>query len=299
MASSTSTSFILCFLLSVCLFHFSSATGRKLNELVQDPPDVPLLYHNGPLLSGQTSINLIWYGNFKPAQRAIISDFFSSLYATPKNTQSPSVSMWWKKIEKYYNLPNSSKKPTSLVLKFGRQIFDEKYSLASRGEHSNAINVVLTSADVTVDEFCSSRCGTHGSSYSTSKKTKFAYIWVGNSEIQCPGQCAWPFHQPIYGPQGSPLDGMVINLTSLLAGTATNPFGNGYYQGAVGASLEVASACTGIHGKGAYSGYAGNLLVDSSTRASYNANGANGRKYLLPALFDHSTSTFSIPLVLL
>ncbi|KAI3841868.1 hypothetical protein MKW92_038065 [Papaver armeniacum] len=300
-SSSPSTSFTLCLLLFVCLFHFSSATGRKLNELVQEKPAIPLLYHNGPLLSGQTSVNLIWYGNFKPAQRAIISDFFRSLYATPK-TQSPSVSMWWKKIEKCYNIPNSPKKPTSLVLKLGRQILDEKYSLgkslsnkknvrlASRGEQSNAINVVLTSADVTVDGFCSSRCENH------------AYIWVGNSEIQCPGQCAWPFHQPIYGPQGSPLvapnndvgvDGMVINLASLLAGTATNPFGNGYYQGPAGASLEVASACTGIYGKGAYPGYAGNLLVDSSTRASYNANGAKGRKYLLPALFDHSTSTCS------
>ncbi|KAI3928860.1 hypothetical protein MKW92_033523 [Papaver armeniacum] len=312
-SSSPSTSFTLCILLFVCLFHFSSATGRKLNELVQEKPAIPLLYHNGPLLSGQTSVNLIWYGNFKPAQRAIISDFFSSLYATPK-TQSPSVSMWWKKIEKYYNLPNSSKKPTSLVLKLGRQILDEKYSLgkslsnkkivrlASRGEQRNVINVVLTSADVTVDGFCSSRCGTHGSSYSALKKSKFAYIWVGNSEIQCPGQCAWPFHQPIYGPQGSPLvapnndvgvDGMVISLASLLAGTATNPFGNGYYQGPAGASLEVASACTGIYGKGAYPGYAGNLLVDSSTHASYNANGVKGRKYLLPALFDHSTSTCS------
>ncbi|KAI3841874.1 hypothetical protein MKW92_038071 [Papaver armeniacum] len=310
---STSISFISGFLLFVCHFHFSSATGRKLNELIQDKPATPLQYHNGPLLSGQTSVNLIWYGNFKPAQRAIISDFFNSLYTTPK-TQSPTVSMWWKKVEKYYSLPNSSKKPTSLALKLGRQILDEKYSLgrslnnkkivrlASRGEQSNAINVVLTSSDVTVDGFCSSRCGTHGSSYSTSKKSKFAYIWVGNSETQCPGQCAWPFHQPIYGPQGSPLvapnndvgvDGMVINLASLLAGTATNPFGNGYYQGPAGGSLEVASACTGIYGKGAYPGYAGNLLVDPSTRASYNANGANGRKYLLPALFDHSTSTCS------
>ncbi|KAI3990952.1 hypothetical protein MKX01_026136 [Papaver californicum] len=288
MAFSTSTSFIFCFLLSVCLFHFSSATGRKLNELVQDPPAVPLLYHNGPLLSARTSFNLIWYGNFKPAQRAIISDFFSSLYTTPKSTQSPSDSMC------------SSKKPTLLVLKFGRQIFDEKYSLgkslsnnkiirlASRGEQSNTINVVLTSADVTVYRFCSSRCGTHGSSYSTSKKTKFVYTW--------------PFHQPIYGPEGSPLvapnndvgvDGMVINLASLLAGTTTNPFRNGYYQGAAGASLEVTSSCTGIYGKGAYPGYARNLLVDSITRASYNANGANGGKYLLHALFDHSTSTCS------
>ncbi|KAJ6709515.1 PROTEIN EXORDIUM-LIKE 5 [Salix koriyanagi] len=84
------------------------------------------------------------------------------------------------------------------------------------------------------------------------KNTKFAYIWAGNSETQCPGQCAWPFHQPIYGPQSPPLvapnndvglDGMIINLASLLAGTATNPYGNGYFQGPKEAPLEAASAC--------------------------------------------------------
>ncbi|MCL7023075.1 hypothetical protein MKW94_004592 [Papaver nudicaule] len=314
--ASASACFILGFLLFVCHFHFSLATGRKLNELVQDPPAIPMFYHNGPLLSGQISVNLIWYGHFKQTQKAIISDFFSSLYTTPRNIHSPSVSMWWKNIEKYYNIPKSSsrKSTPAPVLKLGRQVCDEKYSLgkslsnkkiarlASRGEHSNAINVVLTSSDVTVDGFCSSRCGAHGSSHSTSKKTKYAYIWVGNSETQCPGQCAWPFHQPIFGPKGAPLtapnkdvgvDGMIINLASLLAGTATNPFGNGYYQGPAVGHLEIASACTGIFGKGAFPGYAGNLLVDSKTGASYNANGANGRKYLLPALFDTFTSTCS------
>ncbi|KAI3859024.1 hypothetical protein MKX03_011113 [Papaver bracteatum] len=317
-SSSTSLIFLLNALLLVSFFQFSVATGRKLNELVQEQPSVPLKYHKGALLSGKISVNLIWYGNFKPAQKAIISDFFNSIHSTStqskKTPNEPSVSTWWKKTEKYYHLPTSTRKPTSLVLKLGRQIFDEKYSLgkslsnkkivrlASRGEQRNAINVVLTSADVTVDGFCSSRCGTHGSSISASKKSKFAYIWVGNSETQCPGHCAWPFHQPIYGPQGSPLvasnndvgvDGMVINLASLLAGTTTNPFGNGYFQGPAEAPLEVSSACTGIYGTGAYPGYPGNLLVDSSSGASYNANGANGRKFLLPALFDPATSTCS------
>ncbi|GAU10014.1 hypothetical protein TSUD_415810 [Trifolium subterraneum] len=149
------------------------------------------------------------------------------------------------------------------------------------------------------------RCGTHGSSYSSpvkGKTYKFAYIWVGNSETQCPGQCAWPFHQPIYGPQNPPLvspnndvgvDGMVINLASLLAGTATNPFGNGFFQGPSEAPLEAASACPGVYGKGAYPGYAGDLLVDSTTGASFNAHGDNGRKYLLPALYDPSTASCS------
>ncbi|OVA07943.1 Phosphate-induced protein 1 [Macleaya cordata] len=314
---SSSSTLLLQVLLVVSLFHFSLAAGRRLTELVQDQPALPLQYHKGPLLTGKISINLIWYGNFKPSQRAIVSDFFNSLYSSSKSQNQPSVSTWWKTTEKYYHLTSSKK---SLVLTMGKQILDENYSLgksltskqivrlASRGEQRNAINVVLTASDVAVEGFCSSRCGTHGSSSSSSlksakvKKYKFAYIWVGNSETQCPGQCAWPFHQPIYGPQSAPLvapnndvglDGMVINLASLLAGTATNPFGNGYYQGPADAPLEVASACPGVYGKGAYPGYAGDLLVDSSTGASYNANGANGRKYLLPALFDPSTSSCS------
>ncbi|KAL0439827.1 UNVERIFIED_CONTAM: protein PHOSPHATE-INDUCED 1 [Sesamum latifolium] len=109
--------------------------------------------------------------------------------------------------------------------------------------------------------FCVNRCGSHGSKSALvkGKNSKFAYIWVGNSETQCPGFCAWPFHQPVYGPQSPPLvapnndlgmDGMVINLSGLLAGTATNPFGNGFYQGPSGAPLEATSACPGVYAKG-------------------------------------------------
>ncbi|KAK9930468.1 hypothetical protein M0R45_027505 [Rubus argutus] len=209
MASSSASKHLLSFILLLSLFCFSSA-ARSLAE-TSDQTQQPILfqYHNGPLLTGKISINLI----------------------------------------------------------------------------------------------C--KCGTHGSSKSSfirGKSSKFAYIWVGNSETQCPGQCAWPFHQPIYGPQSPPLvapnndvglDGMIINLASLLAGTVTNPFGNGFYQGPKEAPLEAASACPGVYAKGAYPGYAGDLLVDATTGASYNANGLNGKKYLLPALFDPSSSTCS------
>ena len=316
MATFLSSQCFLKIFLLLTVLHLSFAT-RRLNELVQDQSQL-LHYHNGPLLSGKISINLIWYGQFKPSQKAIISDFITSLSTStsPSHSNQPSVATWWKTTEEYYHLGNNKK---GLSLSLGDQILDnyslgkslttkQLVDLASKGENKNAINVVLTSADVAVEGFCMSRCGTHGSSYSSlghvkgSKPNKFAYIWVGNSETQCPGQCAWPFHQPMYGPQSPPLvapnndvglDGMVINLASLLAGTATNPFGNGYFQGPPEAPLEAASACPGVYGKGAYPGYAGNLLVDTSTGASYNAQGANGRKYLLPALYDPSTSTCS------
>ncbi|KAK8642770.1 hypothetical protein V6N13_012102 [Hibiscus sabdariffa] len=310
MASLDSSNVVLFLLVLVSSLHFT-VEARKLVE--SDQTEQPLLfqYHNGPLLSGKISVNLIWYGKFKPSQWAIVSDFIASVASSKPTTAQPSVATWWKATQKYYQL---TKKHSSLALSLGSQILDDNYSLgksltnqqivelASKGAQKNAINVVLTSADVAVDGFCSSRCGTHGSALGSSSNgySKFAYIWVGNSETQCPGQCAWPFHQPIYGPQSPPLvapnndvglDGMVINIASLLAGTVTNPFGNGYYQGPKDAPLEAASACPGIYGKGAYPGYAGELPVDATTGASYNAHGVNGRKYMLPALFDPSTST--------
>ncbi|KAM7257155.1 hypothetical protein ACFE04_012896 [Oxalis oulophora] len=303
-------------LLSIVTMFSMVSASRKLMTSSSDESNQLLKYHNGALLSGPISVNLIWYGKFKPSQKAIIVDFFNSLSSSVKKSSQPSVATWWKTTESYYHLTT---KKSKLTLTLNKQISIEKYTLgkslndkqliqlASNGEQKNAINVVLTSSDVTVDGFCMSRCGTHGSAVSTTassslKRSKFAYIWVGNSETQCAGQCAWPFHQPIYGPQSAPLvapnndvgiDGMVINLASLLAGTVTNPFGNGYYQGSAEAPLEAASACPGVYGNGAYPGYAGNLLVDATTGASYNANGVNARKYLLPALFDPATSACS------
>ncbi|KAK8624209.1 hypothetical protein V6N13_065562 [Hibiscus sabdariffa] len=300
---------ILKLFLAISLFRFSLAVRRlTVTELLQDQPDL-LKYHDGPLLTGRITVNLIWYGNLKPSETAIISDFVNSLSSKPPPSQKsqPTVAQWWSTAQKYYHLDS---KKHSLSLSLGKQILDEHYSLgkslqikqiielASKGDQKDAINVVLTASDVVVEGFCMNQCGTHG--HATGKKmfSKFAYIWVGNSQTQCPGQCAWPFYQPIYGPQSPPLiapnnnvglDGMVINLASLFAGTVTNPFGNGYFQGPAEAPLEASSACPGIYGKGAYPGYAGNLLVDSSTGASYNARGEHGRKYLLPALYDPAT----------
>ncbi|GMQ03008.1 hypothetical protein CsSME_00048987 [Camellia sinensis var. sinensis] len=90
-----------------------------------------------------------------------------------------------------------------------------------------------------------------------------------------------------------PTPGRTQLRCGLLAGPATNPFGNGYYQGPASAPLEAASACPGVYRNGAYPGYGGDLLVDPTTGASYNAHGDNGRKYLLLALYDPATSSCS------
>lgn len=55
------------------------------------------------------------------------------------------------------------------------------------------------------------------------------------------------------------VDGMIINIAGLFAGTVTNPFGKGYFVGSVEVPLEAASACPGVYDKGAYPGYAGEV----------------------------------------
>ncbi|OAY80677.1 Protein EXORDIUM [Ananas comosus] len=284
---------------SLDLFRFSDG-ARTLTALVEEQP-LALTYHKGALLSGPISINLIWYGKFTASQRATLTDFVSSLSSAAPPQPEPSVSTWWKTTAKYY----AQSKARFPALTLGAQFLDESCSLgrslaepqlvelARRGAPRRAINVVLTADDVAVEGFCMSRCGSHGSS-PRSRAGRFAYIWVGNSAAQCPGQCAWPFHQPVYGPQTPPLtapngdvgiDGMVINLASMLAGTVTNPFRNGYYQGPAEAPLEAATACTGCTGRARTRVTLG-PLGGPHHGASYNANGAHGRKYLVPALFD-------------
>ncbi|XP_020575565.1 protein EXORDIUM-like 2 [Phalaenopsis equestris] len=230
-----------------------------LLPLSSSSPNPTLKYHHGNLLTGNLTVHLIWYGHFTPSQRSIISDFFLSL-SPPSPLPSASL-------RHLASLPRPS--PSSL-------------------------SVLLTSSDVAVAGFCTSRCGTHSPLPGAA-----AFIWVGDSSVQCPGECAWPFHQPTYGPQTPPLGapggdvgaaGMVINLATLLAGAVTNPDGKGYFQGPAAAPLEAVSACTGIFGSGAYPGFPGKVLVDPTSGASYNAGGVNGRKYLLPAMWDPKTS---------
>jgi len=301
-----STASLAATLLALALMFQASLAGRRLTALVQEPA-ITMKYHKGALLTGPIAVNFIWYGDFSAPQRAVITDFVSSLSAPPAAVQpEPSVATWFKTARKYY----ASSKVRFPALRLGSHVVDQNCSLgkrlterdllrlAAKGGPSRAINLVLTAADVAVDGFCMSRCGLHGSD----ARAGTAYVWVGNSATQCPGQCAWPFHQPLYGPQTPALvppsgdvgvDGMVINIASMVAGTVTNPFRDGFYQGDKDAPLEAATACTGVYGSGAYPGFAGNLAVDRTSGASYNANGANGRKYLLPALFDPATSTCS------
>ncbi|KAL0908594.1 hypothetical protein M5K25_023096 [Dendrobium thyrsiflorum] len=293
---------LLLLLSSSTAFHSSSYTPHRSLILVQQQPLI-LRYHNGPLLKGNLTLHILWYGKFTPSQRAAISDFVVSLSPSSK-LPPPSAASWWATTAAY---PGGA-----AIISIGHEILDTSYSLgrslttaslrrlarrAAGGPIKNAIAAVFTSADVAVDGFCMSSCGLHGAARNSG--VKFPYLWVGNAAVQCPGQCAWPYALPEYGPPGAaPLvapsgdvgvEGIVINLATLMAGVVTNPYGRGYFQGPAAAPLEAVTACTGIFGSGAYPGYPGKVLVDTKSGASYNARGVNGREYLLPAMWDPKT----------
>jgi hypothetical protein len=126
-------------------------------------------------------------------------------------------------------------------------------------------------------------------------RSKILLAWVGNSGVQCPGQCAWPFAAPLYGPPTPPLippngdvgvDGMIINIATILAGAATNPFNTGYYQGdALGSSGGSHRLRWHIR-EGRILWLSRRLLVDKKSNASYNAYGVNNRKFLLPSMWE-------------
>ncbi|KAL6859065.1 hypothetical protein ACP4OV_018067 [Aristida adscensionis] len=307
---------LLC-LLAAALAGAGAVSPRQL--FLVSPAPVALTNHHGQLLTGNYSVNLLWYGRFTPAQRAVVADFLLSLSAPAAagagagaSASAPSVASWWATTARYH--------PGAARLALGRQVLDASLSLGRRlseaslaalaarlSPHRGSVAVVVTAPDVLVDGFCLSRCGLHASATSAAAtaargRGRFAYAWVGNSAEQCPGECAWPFHQPTYGPQAPPLvspnadagmDGVVINLATLLAGAVTNPYGGGYFQGSGDAPLEAVTACTGVFGAGAYPGYPGQLPVDAATGASYNAVGVAGRRFLLPAMWDPKTAQCS------
>ncbi|KAI4389453.1 hypothetical protein MLD38_001680 [Melastoma candidum] len=184
--------------------HGRNAVGGHQNLVsyqLRGHEEVSTRQHNGPLLKGYVTLNLLWYGKFTPTQLSIILDFLQSLNS-PK-APSPTVSSWWRTTQYYKGGPST--------LDLGSQVFDENYSLgkllkspqmpilatkagsASRNG-GTVINLLLTSADVAVDGFCMNRCGTHASSATAGGKGRLAYTWVGNTASQCPGQCGWPFH---------------------------------------------------------------------------------------------------------
>ncbi|BBN15331.1 hypothetical protein MPTK1_6g18770 [Marchantia polymorpha subsp. ruderalis] len=287
----------------------SSNIGSK--ALVPEP-SIVLDYHLGPVMTGRNNtlkLFVIYYGGFSDQQRSTLRLFFRSLRQQRASRKEPTVAKWWEITNLYvdlfnhpvasnvvlageavdrYSLGKSIKQMDiqKLVLKFMRKKF---------GIDSRSIYIVLTSDDVQVERFCMNVCGTHFYTFPSDETNSqmVPYGWVGNPAQQCPGLCSWPYapggflQQGLIPPNGDAgIDGMIITIGNLLAGIATDPFGNAYFQAD---GLEAAGVCQGIYGTGAFPGYPGELLVDKITNASFNVYGKRNSKFLLTHLWHPTT----------
>ncbi|EXC60108.1 hypothetical protein L484_000690 [Morus notabilis] len=276
---------------------------------------VNLRYHMGPVLSSSPiNIYLIWYGKWALPQKRLIKDFLLSISPTSASASasaaaSPSVSEWWRTVSLYTDQTGANVSRSVVV---AREYADLKYSHGSHltrlsvqqvianavksgpfpVDHKHGIYLILTSQDVTVQDFCRAVCGFHYFTFPSLVGYTLPYAWVGNSGKQCPEVCAYPFAVPGYMAGGGPgalsppnrdvgVDGMISVIAHELAELASNPLVNAWYAGEdPTAPTEIGDLCEGLYGTGGGGGYIGQVMRDREGR-TYNVHGRNGRRFLV------------------
>lgn len=271
---------------------------------------VNLRYHMGPVLSSSPiNIYLIWYGKWARPQKLLIKDFLLSLSSPTSAARSPSVAEWWQTVSLYTDQTGANVSRSVVV---AGEYADVKYShgtdltrlsvqqvianAVKSGpfpvDHKHGIYLILTSPDVTVQDFCRAVCGFHYFTFPSLVGYTLPYAWVGNSGKQCPEVCAYPFAIPGYMTGGGPgalsppnrdvgVDGMISVIGHELAELASNPLVNAWYAGEdPTAPTEIGDLCEGLYGTGGGGGYIGQVMKDRGGR-TFNVNGRNGRRFLL------------------
>eukprot|EP00252_Welwitschia_mirabilis_P011288 TRINITY_DN253_c0_g1_i1.p1 TRINITY_DN253_c0_g1~~TRINITY_DN253_c0_g1_i1.p1 ORF type:complete len:359 (+),score=-49.90 TRINITY_DN253_c0_g1_i1:117-1079(+) len=284
-------------------------------------PYVNLRYHNGPVLSHNATVHIIWYGRWSHADRHVIKDFLLSISEIQagrvrRPTKSPSVREWWKTVGLYTDqtganvtrnlvlgseLNDHYSQGKSLLRIAMNSIIKSAVTASHRPlpvDARSGLYLLLTSPDVSVQDFCRAVCGFHYFTFPAIVGYALPYAWVGHSGKQCPGSCAYPFAVPPFlegsgtftawkSPNGNAaVDGMISVIGHELAEMSSNPLANAWYAGEdASAPTEIADLCEGIYGTGAGGSYAGQVLTDAGG-ASFNVNGVSGRKYLVQWLWS-------------
>ncbi|GMH08800.1 hypothetical protein Nepgr_010640 [Nepenthes gracilis] len=273
---------------------------------------VDLKYHMGPVLTADTTVHILWYGNWRVPQKHIIREFIASISA--ESAPSPSVSGWWRTVRLYTDQTGAN---ITRTVRLGSEKNDRFYShgksltrLSIQSVLKSAVSattkplpinpqgglyLLLTSEDVYVQDFCGQVCGFHYFSFPSIVGYTLPYAWVGNSAKLCPGTCAYPFAVPDYIPGLKPLkspngdvgvDGMISVIGHEVAELATNPLVNAWYAGQDPiAPVEIADLCEGIYGTGGGGSYTGQLL-DGHDGATYNMNGIR-RRFLVQWVWNN------------
>ncbi|KAK9143346.1 hypothetical protein Syun_012746 [Stephania yunnanensis] len=264
---------------------------------------------------------------FEGSSEFVHLNFLSSISApgpgpTPPTTtttttthRQSTVSAWWRTVRLYTDQTNQNISETLIL---GQEKNDRFYShgksltrlsiqdviksaVTSRTKPlpinpKSGLYLLLTSADVAVQDFCGQVCGFHYFTFPSIVGYTLPYAWVGNSATQCPGSCAYPFAVPTYIPGLKPkrapngdigVDGMVSVIGHEIAELATNPLVNAWYAGQDPSfPTEIADLCEGIYGTGGGGSYMGQLMEDGRDGATYNVVGNGGRRFLVQWLWN-------------
>ncbi|KAF6154338.1 hypothetical protein GIB67_026794 [Kingdonia uniflora] len=276
---------------------------------------VHLNYHMGPVLSSPINIYLVWYGKWAQSQKQLIKDFILSISTVDKTSGSPMVSDWWRTVSLYTDQTggNISRK-VGIAGEYSDHVYSQGNHLTRLTmqqvianavksgpfavNHKNGIYLILSSDDVTVQDFCRAVCGFHYFTFPSMVGYTLPYAWVGNSAKQCPGMCAYPFAVPGYvNGAGAPkalvppngdvgVDGMISVIGHELAEVASNPLVNAWYAGEdPTAPTEIADLCLGLYGSGGGGGYMGQVMRDGAGR-TFNMNGRSKRRFLVQWIWN-------------
>lgn len=221
-----------------------------------------MLYHNGPVLTGNQNVYLIYYGCWTsncprdPATPQILADFLIYLGNTP-----------YAQINSTYT--DASGQSAASVFIYGGDATDSSYSHGADltradllgvisdqvnnfqlPQDANGIYIILASADVASTEtgFCSTSAPPfHGRGLVNGSFVN--YIFLGDPN-RCPSVAGPQFSQSGPTPNGSyTADVLVSNLAHALNGIVTNPLGNGWYDRY---GLENADKCQDALGQPAF-----------------------------------------------
>ncbi len=198
--------------------------------------DRSIAYHNGPVLTGTQIVYFILYGDWATSndQILLLADFMSNLGSSP-----------YFQINTGY--PNSAGQAPSGDLTFGgsstdayshgdalteADVADVVANAVLTGGvplQADIIYVVLTSADVTLQDgatqFCLSCCNLHGTSEVAG--SAFRYAFVGHP-ARCPSKCA---QHGSPSPNGDyAIDAMVSWLAAVLSEVVTDPRNDAWYD---------------------------------------------------------------------
>jgi hypothetical protein len=209
----------------------------------------PLLYNGGPVMTGQTHIYYIYYGNWSvdPNASTILSSFANNLTGSgyynimTQYTQSPNGSVA-NSVSLGGSVTSTYKAANPLALSdsdiFG--IVQAAISNASLPLDANGVYFVLTAPGVAeTTGFLSSYCGWHTAGMMNSTWVKYSFVGDAGSSSGCSVQgSSSPNNDP-------PVDAMISVIAHELSETVTDPIINAWYDTA---GQEIGDKCAWTFG---------------------------------------------------